>query len=245
MQEVRKMENYFIACMDSELPTHILTALRALMDFRYRTQADDISEPEATRITESLAEFHRLKAIINNPEHKYREVQGWSIPKLERMHPIIPKNAHIEVVKVPYRLSNRRNNHSELFRILDRMEKRLQYLIMVSIQEEYRMPPPSTMDLTDDSNESLTPKVSVEETVGRKFLGTSRKITNYFVNNFEQALRLKGENPYLGLRDRVSNCPSLSAPLPRFSISPMPRAYPASPSEKRQISSPFLIFAPR
>ncbi|KZT31620.1 hypothetical protein SISSUDRAFT_994871, partial [Sistotremastrum suecicum HHB10207 ss-3] len=118
MREVREIEKYFIGCMDSELPAQFLLALRALMDFRYRTQAEDISEPDVSRITESLAEFHRLKSIINDPEHKYREVAGWAIPKLERMQHIIPsirmmgaphqystdrtENAHIEVVKVPY-----------------------------------------------------------------------------------------------------------------------------------------------
>lgn len=200
MREVREIEKYFIGCMDSELPAQFLLALRALMDFRYRTQAEDISEPDVSRITESLAEFHRLKSIINDPEHKYREVAGWAIPKLERMQHIIPsirmmgaphqystdrtENAHIEVVKVPYRLSSRRNNPTELVRILDRMEKRLQYLILVSIEEEYRLPPAVTfeedLDIFDENDESASPKDLIEETVGRKFLGTDRKPTDYF-----------------------------------------------------------------
>ncbi|KZS88527.1 hypothetical protein SISNIDRAFT_417979 [Sistotremastrum niveocremeum HHB9708] len=209
MREVREMEKYFIGCMDSELPTQFLDALRALMDFRYRTQAEDISEPDVSRITASLSEFHRLKSIINDPLHKFREVKGWQIPKLERMHHIIPsirmmgaphqystdrtENAHIEVVKVPYRLSSRRNNPTELVRILDRMEKRLQYLILVSLEEEYHLASTVSvddgLDSDDETDENPRSKDSIEETVGRKFLGTGRKLTDYFRQSFEMEQR--------------------------------------------------------
>ncbi|KAG1788469.1 uncharacterized protein HD556DRAFT_1434027 [Suillus plorans] len=129
--------------LTGRLPTDVLAAVRALMQFRYLVQLPHVDEENLKRISSTLAEFHAKKdAIIAAGVRRgsgNRVINKWYIPKLELMQSIIAsirnsgiigqwsadvtEHAHITEVKDPARSTNNNNYNPQICRYLDRAEK--------------------------------------------------------------------------------------------------------------------------
>ncbi|KAG1883387.1 hypothetical protein F4604DRAFT_1920588 [Suillus subluteus] len=125
------------------VPSAVMTAVRALMDFRYLVQSPRINDHDIERISAALAEFHANKHAITAAGLRCgksnKPIDNWYIPKIELMQNIVPsicntgvtmqwsadamEHAHITEIKDPARSSNNNNYDSQICRHLDRADK--------------------------------------------------------------------------------------------------------------------------
>ncbi|KAG1729418.1 hypothetical protein EDD22DRAFT_960913 [Suillus occidentalis] len=131
-----------VAVSADAVPSTVMTAVRALMDFRYLVQSPVIDDIQLTRISTALEEFHANKdAIIDGGFRRGQRggvIENWYIPKLELMQSIVPSirntgvslqwtptplNTHITEIKDPARSSNNNNYDPQICRHLDRTDK--------------------------------------------------------------------------------------------------------------------------
>ena len=93
-----------------------LTAIRALTNFHYHSQAPKLMDADIAKVTSSLQEFHDNKAALMKAG-TCGSLDHWKIPKLEMMLTIVPsipnmgtlgqwsadvtEHAHIDVIKDP------------------------------------------------------------------------------------------------------------------------------------------------
>ncbi|KAF9455194.1 hypothetical protein BDZ94DRAFT_1129282, partial [Collybia nuda] len=142
-REHRNIQRYIIAVIADAVPKEFVTAIRALMDFRYLAQAPEISEDMCTTIDQALQEFHNHKDSIiaagARLGKKRRVIDNWYIPKLELLQSVSSsirnsgapiqwtadhtERCHITHVKDPSRSGNSRDNEPQICRHLDRAEK--------------------------------------------------------------------------------------------------------------------------
>ncbi|KZS94794.1 hypothetical protein SISNIDRAFT_409274 [Sistotremastrum niveocremeum HHB9708] len=149
-RDQREMEKYFTAVIGTDpVPESFVIATRALMEFRYRSQAKFITDKDLTLLKLALSEFHRHKEIMVTK--KYRSAKAWRVPKMERMHYLVDtvpstgppsqwstertESAHIELVKEPYRDSNKKEYNPYICRTLQRAEQRRQYDTHIRIEK--------------------------------------------------------------------------------------------------------------
>ncbi|KAG1803425.1 uncharacterized protein BJ212DRAFT_1285084, partial [Suillus subaureus] len=131
-----------VAVSMDAVPSTMMTAVQALMDFQYLVQSPIIDDIQLTHISTALEEFHANKdAIIDSGfccgQHG-GVIENWYIPKLELMQSIVPsirntgvplqwttdttEHAHITAIKDPAFSSN--NNYDpQICRHLDRTNK--------------------------------------------------------------------------------------------------------------------------
>ncbi|KAG1739731.1 hypothetical protein EDB19DRAFT_1908752 [Suillus lakei] len=88
------IQQSIIAVSTDAVPSAVMTAIHALMDFWYLVQSPIIDDIQLTRISIALKEFHTNKdAIIDGGfrcgQHG-RVIENWYIPKLELMQSIVP-----------------------------------------------------------------------------------------------------------------------------------------------------------
>jgi hypothetical protein len=139
----RNVQRFLVGIITDVAPKAFVTAIRALMDFRYLAQAPVITEQNSLRIQAALNEFHNHKQAIlaagARVGKKNRPIDHWYIPKLELMQSVAPhiflngvpiqwsaditEHTHITEVKNPVRSSNNHNDDSQICRFLDRREK--------------------------------------------------------------------------------------------------------------------------
>ncbi|KAJ4463779.1 hypothetical protein C8R41DRAFT_927247 [Lentinula lateritia] len=122
----RDIQRYLIPIISGAISAKFVTALRALLDFRYSGQAQRFSQTSSLRVQTALKEFHESKSVILelkarvNPKGKL--IDHWEIPKLEFMQSVEPsirasgpimqwtaditEHAHITLVKDPARSGN-------------------------------------------------------------------------------------------------------------------------------------------
>ncbi|KZS87459.1 hypothetical protein SISNIDRAFT_419538 [Sistotremastrum niveocremeum HHB9708] len=148
-REQRDIQKSLVAVIDGDVPEGFVSAVRALMDFRYRIQSEHISESDIVKIESALAEFHQHKDVIS--DSKYRTVEGWAIPKIERFHHFVrsvrlsgachqwstdrTESAHIELVKRPYERTPRGKNFSGFIcRHMDRKERTRSFTTFVTLE---------------------------------------------------------------------------------------------------------------
>ncbi|KAF9032580.1 hypothetical protein BJ165DRAFT_1417596 [Panaeolus papilionaceus] len=137
------------------LSADFMTAIRALLDFRYLAQVPVISNDICRMIHESLAIFHWFKkAIIDAGAwqgEKRKVLSHWQIPKLEFMQSVVSgirlngsaiqwsadttEHAHIRLVKDPARASNNQRYESQIVRALDRQDKLMNFDLATAIKE--------------------------------------------------------------------------------------------------------------
>ncbi|KZS95108.1 hypothetical protein SISNIDRAFT_408960 [Sistotremastrum niveocremeum HHB9708] len=143
-REQRELQKSLVALIDADVPDEFVRAIRALMEFRYRSQSEFITDSDLKKLKSALDEFHQYKQVMITQGYRKSKVEtreiGWGIPKLERLHYLMEsvrmsgapyqwstdrtESAHIELVKRPYRRTNRRDYFAQICRILDRTERR-------------------------------------------------------------------------------------------------------------------------
>ncbi|KAG2737513.1 hypothetical protein P692DRAFT_20761563, partial [Suillus brevipes Sb2] len=148
----RDVQRYIIAVCADAAPG-VLTAVRALMQFRYRVQSPRIDDDDIRRISGALDEFHSNKdSIIAAGVRRgkgNRPIANWHIPKLELMQNIVPsirnsgvirqwsadvtEHAHVTEIKDPARASNNHNYDPQICRHLDRAEKCRRFELATSL----------------------------------------------------------------------------------------------------------------
>lgn len=202
--EHRELQKTFIAVIDGLADDRFIRATRALAEFRYLAQAEVISEQDIAKLKGYLSEFHQHKSAVE----PFRTSKKWQIPKLERLHYLIAsisdsgapyqystdrtESAHIELVKEPYRHSNRKNYFSQICRILSRREKhrrftthltfhlaRLRKYKMLTIASPTKKLPPA------HPQPPVTPvrAVTLEDILAEDLLAPKRPITDYFLDS--------------------------------------------------------------
>ncbi|KAH7905010.1 hypothetical protein BJ138DRAFT_1233543 [Hygrophoropsis aurantiaca] len=140
----RDAQRYIVVVIAGKAAPSVVTAVRALVDFRYLAQAPAISTTTRDKIQSALREFHENKeAILNSGLRRGAKTKAaldhWHIPKLEMMQSVVPsiervgsllqwsadttEHAHIEVVKDPAATTNNHNYDTQICRYLDRSEK--------------------------------------------------------------------------------------------------------------------------
>ncbi|KAI6016873.1 hypothetical protein BKA83DRAFT_4128592 [Pisolithus microcarpus] len=140
----RDVQRYIIVVIAGATDLDVIIAIRALMEFRYLSQATAITSMTCNKIRASLQEFHDHKdALIENGfrcgEKMKHVLKHWHIPKLELMQSVVPsvervssilqwsadttEHAHIEVIKDPASTTNNHNYDSQICQCLDCYEK--------------------------------------------------------------------------------------------------------------------------
>jgi hypothetical protein len=192
----RDIERYIIAVSADAVPTGVLTAVRALMQFRYLVQLPRIDEEDIRRISDALAEFHANKDMIIAAGVRRgkgnRVINNWCIPKLELMQSIVTsirnsgvigqwsadvtEHAHITEVKDPARSSNNNNYDPQICRHLDRAEKCRRFELATGLLDFEE-----STEKRDDSNpDDEDPDVNDADEHIPNGATRSRPITNYF-----------------------------------------------------------------
>lgn len=154
-REHRDIQSVLIALIAGAAPREFVTALRALMDFRYLGQEKIISSTNLAEIKASLAEFHQNKQSILDAGArvgtKGNVMEHFQIPKLELMQSVVPsitwtgvpiqwsadptEHAHVTEVKIPVKSGNNKSFEPQICRWLDHSEKRRHFDLATSIQE--------------------------------------------------------------------------------------------------------------
>lgn len=196
----RDIERYIIAVSADAVPTGVLTAVRALMQFRYLVQLPRIDEEDIKRISDALAEFHANKDTIIVAGVRRgkgnRVIHNWWIPKLELMQSIVTsirnsgvigqwsadvtEHAHITEVKDPARSTNNNNYDPQICRHLDRTEKCRRFELATRLLDhEESTGKREDADPDDEDPDDEDPDVNDADELP---IGAtrSRPITNYF-----------------------------------------------------------------
>jgi Plavaka transposase len=156
-REHRDMQRYIVAVVADAVPKDFLVAIRALADFRYISQAPEISDQGITMIDDALEEFHDHKDSIISAGVRTgkggRIIDNWHIPKLEFLQSVTTsicnsgvliqwsadhtERCHITEVKDPSRSGNHQDYESQICRYLDRAEKCRQFDLATAIHEAH------------------------------------------------------------------------------------------------------------
>lgn len=141
-REHREIQKVFIAVIAGAVPDRVLRSMRGLLEFIFLAQSLLFYDEHLNSLKAAHEEFHVGKSSIYNAggrQGKRGPINHWNIPKLELMNAVhqsivwmgasyqwtsdITERCHITHVKIPYRLSNRRNFHEQCCRYMDRVEK--------------------------------------------------------------------------------------------------------------------------
>jgi len=198
-REHRDIERSIVAAIAGAVPKDFLIAIRALMDFRYLAQAQDINAGAITKIENALAEFHRHKDAITEAgarRGKNGPITNWQIPKLEFFQSVAPsieasgtanqwsaditEHAHITEVKGPARATNNQNYESQMCRHLDREERIRQFDLATALRT-------AGVDLRDSGARNLLETINPVS----RLHGTTRNIVDYFSEATELRQGLK------------------------------------------------------
>ena len=149
----RDIERYIIGVIAGKVPPSFVIAIRALMDFRYLAQSQQLDDNTLSRITTSLQLFHQNKQTILDIGACVGKGGKWmahfQIPKLELMHGVVPsvvesgaviqwsadrtEHAHITEIKIPGRSGNNQDHDPQICRWLDRSEKQRNFSLALQL----------------------------------------------------------------------------------------------------------------
>lgn len=171
-----EVERYFICVIAGKALPPFVIALRALMDFWYLAQSQQLDDHQLTQITSSLQLFHTHKQSILDARARVgkgnKPINHSQIPKLELMHGVVPsvaasgvtmqwtadttEHAHITEIKVSGRSGNNQSYSPQICRWLDRSEKHRNFTLALSIHELQLQAHNTTMpeQLHEDPNNS-------------------------------------------------------------------------------------------
>ncbi|KAI6014080.1 hypothetical protein PISMIDRAFT_110851 [Pisolithus microcarpus 441] len=152
-REHRDLEKVLPAVAAGALPDDVLCAIRALTEFIFLAQNVYHCDETLHALAEALREFHHYKQGIisaGGRQGKNGPLQHFQIPKLELAQHVvrstramgaayqwssdITERCHITHVKTPYRLSNRRDFHTQCCRFLDRQEKQRFFQLFTTLK---------------------------------------------------------------------------------------------------------------
>ncbi|KAG6914952.1 hypothetical protein DXG01_014271 [Tephrocybe rancida] len=154
-REHQDLQRYMVSLIAGAVPADFLTAIRALMDFRYLGQSTEIDEDMCQKMDDALKEFPSHKqAILDAGVHtggKNNVLENWFIPKLEFMQSITAsirangvaiqwsadptEHAHITEIKKPARATNNQNYEPQICRNLDCLDKCMRFDLMTAMKE--------------------------------------------------------------------------------------------------------------
>ncbi|KAG1763520.1 hypothetical protein EDD22DRAFT_952245 [Suillus occidentalis] len=137
------IQHSIVVVSTDAVPSTMMTAIRALMDFQYLVQSPIIDDIQLTHISTALEEFHVNKDAITDGRFCHGQrggvIENWYIPKLELMQSIVPsirntgvplqwtadttKHMHIMEIKDPAHSSNNNNYNPQICRHLDHTNK--------------------------------------------------------------------------------------------------------------------------
>ncbi|KAH7920650.1 hypothetical protein BV22DRAFT_1107578 [Leucogyrophana mollusca] len=198
----RDVQRYIVGVSAGAVPQGVITAVRALMDFRYLAQAPSIGEDDCEKILAALREFHDHKqAVVDAGARRgaKKGIKNWYIPKLELMQSVVPsirqvgatiqwsadvtEHAHVTEIKDPARRSNNNDYDPQICRHLDREEKRRRFDLVTSLKEKRweseitSDPDASDDDAEGDGGDEERPNASPSAVVSSD---GPRAVTNYF-----------------------------------------------------------------
>jgi len=215
-REQRDVERYMVGVIAGAAPKDFVIAIRALMDFRYLSQAQVLDSTVCRMIRSSLDEFHLHKAAVLSAGarvgKKNTQIQNWHIPKLELLQSVEPsvrrmgvpiqwsadltEHAHITEIKDPARSTNNQKYDPQICRFLDRREKCRHFELATStceaecnVSAQQDLPDgKSGSDNDDEADNGHQDAVS----------GTSRSVTDYFAlaGRLERGLVLGAPHPH-------------------------------------------------
>jgi hypothetical protein len=197
----RDAQRYIVVVLSGFRNANVVTAIRALMDFRYLAQAPVISSIVRDRIAATLAEFHHHKHSIlelglRRGGKTNAPLEHFNIPKLEFMHHVVPsinnvgniiqwtadttEHAHIEVVKDPAATTNNMNYDSQICRTLDRDERCRLFSTAIALSQRQSRHTEEDGDSdseTENNDEGNNENLGLEEEL---WPSTQRQATNIF-----------------------------------------------------------------
>ncbi|KAF9521663.1 hypothetical protein CPB83DRAFT_778363, partial [Crepidotus variabilis] len=204
-----------------------VTAIRALVDFRYLAQAPIIDEFTITLIEKSLQLFHQnKKAIIDAGARRGKKgpIEHWQIPKLEFLQSVVSniryngvaiqwtadttEHAHILVVKDPVSTGNNQAYEPQICRYLDRLDKINNFDLGTSIVTagvDFRAPSslPIEVPIDEDDEESSLPALATTSELLASLLPTG-----YHAAAARRALTDYFYRAKLLRHGLLNNCPS-------------------------------------
>jgi hypothetical protein len=125
----------YLGAVAGYLPSHMVKALSAFMDFCYLVRRNTISTPDLTSISSALSHFHKYQDIfiqcgvhidISLPRqhslvHYPRFIRLFGSPN--GLCSSITQSKHIKAVKEPWRCSSRYNTLAQMLVTLSRLDK--------------------------------------------------------------------------------------------------------------------------
>jgi hypothetical protein len=217
----RDMQRYTIAVIADAAPPGVVIAIRALMDFRYLSQATMIDEAHCQKILDALKEFHDHKQEIiacgaRRGAKSKAILDNWHIPKFELMQSVVPsirqagslsqwsadttEHAHITLIKDPADTTNNNNYDGQICRFLDRVEKCRNFQTMTSIVVQSRSQMEAAASRIMDSyggsdDGSDDGNLVVDEADPQDLPGPKRNVTNFFKKAQQLSLDIKAARP--------------------------------------------------
>ncbi|KAG1906233.1 uncharacterized protein F5891DRAFT_1182460 [Suillus fuscotomentosus] len=203
----RDIQHSIIAVSADAAPSAMITAIRALMDFRYLVQSPWINNIDLERISAALEEFHANKNAILAGGFRHsqrgRVIDNWYIPKIELMQSIVPsiqnsgvimqwtadttEHAHITEIKDPARSSNNNNYNSQICRHLNRADKCHRFELATSLldnmsgsKQQVDDAAADDVDFNEDDNDNDDYDIPAELLETIECPGYSCPITNHF-----------------------------------------------------------------
>ncbi|KAF8119890.1 hypothetical protein EV363DRAFT_1168896 [Boletus edulis] len=193
----RDVQRYLVAVIAGGVPPRIVTAIRALMEFRYLAQAPAITSRSRDNIGAALRKFHDHKQAILDAglrKGKKRDLDHFYIPKLELIQSVVPsitqagcplqwsadttEHAHIEVVKEPASMTNHHDYDAQVCRALDRDERCRLFDAAIRLQTAIN---DATVDTDEDRDETCEDLESIcPQDVLRDLWTANRQSTNFF-----------------------------------------------------------------
>jgi len=185
----RDIQHYIVGIISGPSPAGFVTAIRALMDFRYRVQAHRIDDGDTAVINDALSEFHANKDVIlqlgaRRGEGQKNPINNWQIPKLELMQSIVlsirrsgvpmqwtadvTEHVHITEIKVPAGSSNNNNYEPQICQYLDRAEKCRSFEFITSLLGQHTPGSPSS-DVDSEPSSDTDPDSDSAPAVENEF----------------------------------------------------------------------------
>lgn len=197
----RDIQQYIIPVIAGATPSHIIRAVRMLLDFHYLVQSPTINGDQCHRVLAALEEFHHHKQSIINAGlcrgEKGNILEHWQIPKLEIMQNVtqsiplmgppihwtadITERAHIDVVKIPATATNNIDFESQICWHLNRFEKCRAFSHALHLRENKSSRPKTDIDL-DSSDPDL--EDSLEDNESGSFEEPTSSTALHHINDY-------------------------------------------------------------
>ncbi|KAH7906142.1 hypothetical protein BJ138DRAFT_1016684 [Hygrophoropsis aurantiaca] len=190
----RSVQRYIVGVIADAVPQRFLSAIRALVDFRYLAQAPRFTDKTLELVSAALIGFHNNKAAIlqaGGRAGKNGPMDHFNIPKLELLQSVVTnicaagaiiqwsadvtEHSHVTLIKDPARSGNNQNYYSQISRHLDRAEKCFRFDLATTLDDE-------TLDDVNNDNDSDEDEHEPDEESNRiaNYISPTRKIVNYF-----------------------------------------------------------------